>query len=209
MSKTCRDHASSILLAATASPVFFSPYRIRLPRLIYAIATARSFCIPENSQPVKWLVQRLRLSEGLIEPPSFALRVYQYVKDNDPPETPLLNSFFLHDLATARHLVAGHKANHALRLYLGIERPSHTHDLLARLYPFLIFEKKTQDTSAPDDFRQEMSEEAEHALRVYRPDGSICAAVLQASVPTRARPAGWCHPRTWQTHRDSGFASHG
>jgi len=78
----------------------------------------------------QWLVQRLRLPEGLIEPPSFALRVYQYVKDNDPPETPLLNSFFLHDLATARHLVAEKKANHALRLYLGIERPSHTHDLL-------------------------------------------------------------------------------
>jgi hypothetical protein len=51
-SKTCSDHAPSILLAATASPVFFLPHRIRLPHLMYAIAAARSFCIPENLQPV-------------------------------------------------------------------------------------------------------------------------------------------------------------
>src|SRR5262245_14797935 len=52
MSKTCRDHAPSILLAAAASPVFFSPHRIRLPHLMHAIVTARSFGIPENSQPL-------------------------------------------------------------------------------------------------------------------------------------------------------------
>jgi hypothetical protein len=51
-SKTCRDHAHSILLAATACPVFFSPHRFRLPRLTYAMAAARSFYIPENLQPV-------------------------------------------------------------------------------------------------------------------------------------------------------------
>src|SRR4029450_3395590 len=50
--KTCRDHAPSILHVATACQVFFSPHRFRLPRLQYAMATARSFCIPENSQPV-------------------------------------------------------------------------------------------------------------------------------------------------------------
>jgi hypothetical protein len=50
-SKTCCAHAPSILPAATACHVFFSPHRFRLPRLTYAMATARSFYIPENLQP--------------------------------------------------------------------------------------------------------------------------------------------------------------
>jgi hypothetical protein len=33
----------------------------------------------------------------------------------------------------------------------------------------VIFEKNTQDTYAPDGFRQETSEEAEHALRIHSP----------------------------------------
>src|SRR5215467_13889502 len=51
-SKTCRDHAYSIVLATTVCPVCFSPHRLRLPRLTYAMATVRSFSMPENSQPV-------------------------------------------------------------------------------------------------------------------------------------------------------------
>jgi hypothetical protein len=51
-STTGRDHAPFILLAATACPVFFSPHHFRLPRLMYVMATARSFYISENSQPV-------------------------------------------------------------------------------------------------------------------------------------------------------------
>jgi len=68
---------------------------------------------------------------------------------------------------------------------------------LARLDPCLIFEKKTPDTEATDGFRQETSEEAAHALRVYRPDDSLGAAILQASVPTRAGPARGRHSLAW------------
>jgi hypothetical protein len=52
MSKTCSAHAPFILHAATACHVFFSPHRIRLPRVTCVMATVRSFCIPKNSQQV-------------------------------------------------------------------------------------------------------------------------------------------------------------
>src|SRR5262249_38908976 len=49
-SKTCRDHAYSIVLATTVCPVFLSPHRLCLLRLTYAMATVRSFSMPENFQ---------------------------------------------------------------------------------------------------------------------------------------------------------------
>jgi hypothetical protein len=78
----------------------------------------------------------------------------------------------------------------------------------ARLDPFLIFAKKTQDTYVPDSVRQETSEEAEHALRVCCSDTSMCAAVLQTCFPTRATPASGCHPLAWHTHRYPGLVCH-
>jgi len=40
-STTCRDQAPSIIHAATACQVFFSPHRFHLPRLTDAMTTAR------------------------------------------------------------------------------------------------------------------------------------------------------------------------
>ncbi|WP_165402069.1 DEAD/DEAH box helicase [Rhizobium leguminosarum] len=49
-----------------------------------------------------WLIKTLGLTADLVRPPSFVVRSYQYFKFPDPPESILLNSFFLDDLAKAR-----------------------------------------------------------------------------------------------------------
>lgn len=49
----------------------------------------------------RWLVEQFGLPGHLVEPPSFALRVYHYYKARNPPEASLLNSFFIGDLADA------------------------------------------------------------------------------------------------------------
>src|SRR5262249_41447040 len=53
------------------------------------------------SAAYQWLVSTLGLAREFIQPPRFAVRSYQYYRNNDPPESLLLNSFFLDDLATA------------------------------------------------------------------------------------------------------------
>ena len=78
-----------------------------------------------------WLVVQFGLPAHLIEPPTFALRVYHYFKAKNPPEALLLNSFFLGDLARSAALVGQNAAPAGLRRYLGIERPKETFDLLS------------------------------------------------------------------------------
>ncbi|MEO4002117.1 hypothetical protein [Mesorhizobium sp. CAU 1732] len=79
----------------------------------------------------RWLVRQFGLASDLLEPPSFALRVYHYYKAKNPPEVALLNSFFLNDLAKAAALVAGPSAPAGLKGYLGLERPTTAVDLFA------------------------------------------------------------------------------
>jgi hypothetical protein len=43
----------------------------------------------------RWLVAQFVLPDHLVEPPTFALRIYHYFKAKNPPEASLLNSFFL------------------------------------------------------------------------------------------------------------------
>ncbi|QIG47069.1 hypothetical protein G5V57_04500 [Nordella sp. HKS 07] len=52
----------------------------------------------------RWLVETLGLDARFAEQPVFAVRSYQYFKLQDPPESILLNSFFLEDLARAAEL---------------------------------------------------------------------------------------------------------
>ncbi len=78
-----------------------------------------------------WLVPELGLHPSHVEPPSFAVRVYHYWQAQDPPEAPLLGSFFLEDLAAARRLVGEGKAAGNLRRYLGIDKPKTRKDVLA------------------------------------------------------------------------------
>jgi hypothetical protein len=76
------------------------------------------------------LLELLGLPAHLVEPPTFALRVYHYYKARNPPEVLLLNSFFLDDLGRATGLVRQNAVPAALRRYLGIETPAQTVDLL-------------------------------------------------------------------------------
>lgn len=70
-----------------------------------------------------WLVQAIDIPKDFVRPPTFAVRSYQYFKLQDPPESILLNSFFLNDLAEARTLVTHGNAPSNLARYLGLVRP--------------------------------------------------------------------------------------
>ena len=70
----------------------------------------------------QWLVEELGLPRELVSPPRFALRQYQYFRNPEPPDLPLLNSFFLGDLQMARGLFEKKAAPPNLRRYLGPER---------------------------------------------------------------------------------------
>ncbi|OCP17576.1 MULTISPECIES: AAA domain-containing protein [unclassified Ensifer] len=77
-----------------------------------------------------WLVQTIGLSARFAKPPAFAVRSYQYFKLQDPPESILLNSFFLDDLATAHTLVTSGEATPNLKRYLGALRPRRRRNLM-------------------------------------------------------------------------------
>lgn len=82
------------------------------------------------SRAHRWLVAQFGLPSHLVEPPSFAVRVYHYFKSRTPPEVSLLNSFFLTDLARCTTLISGDTPLPGLRRYLGIDKASPTFDLL-------------------------------------------------------------------------------
>jgi len=86
--------------------------------------------LPTIDRAYRWLVAQFGLPDHLVEPPTFAMRVYHYYKSKNPPEASLLNSFFLGDLARGAALVAENTAPAGLRRYLGTERPKETFDLL-------------------------------------------------------------------------------
>lgn len=77
----------------------------------------------------EFLVKRLGLPAHMIDAPSFALRHYHYWKALEPPDPPLLSSFYLGDLATAQSVVA-EKRHRNLSRYLGVERPVRSTDML-------------------------------------------------------------------------------
>ncbi|MCA9304494.1 MAG: hypothetical protein KC996_10260, partial [Phycisphaerales bacterium] len=76
------------------------------------------------------LIAKLELTGHEIVPPSFALRQYSWFRSRSTPETILLNSFFLEDLALARELAAKNRLPRALRHYLQAEKPHQRTDLL-------------------------------------------------------------------------------
>jgi hypothetical protein len=77
-----------------------------------------------------WLVETLGLTSDLVEPPTFAIRSYEYFRNPEPPEPLLLNSFFLSDLARARDHFVQKTATPNLRRYLGVDPPHKRHNLL-------------------------------------------------------------------------------
>lgn len=77
-----------------------------------------------------WLVNELKLDPNSVRPPSFAIRSFQYYKSNDPPDSLLLNSFYLADLDKARSLFAAGRAPETLKRYLGVVKHALQRDLL-------------------------------------------------------------------------------
>lgn len=99
-------------------------------------------CHNENGDPIpidldtvlnahRWLVSQFGVPEHLVEPPTFALRVFHHFKAKAPPEPSLLNSFYLEDLSEAAELIKAGKAGKGLRRYLGIDRPDQKIDILS------------------------------------------------------------------------------
>jgi AAA domain len=79
------------------------------------------------------LTTALKLDADLLDPPSFAIKSYQYFTTSGPPDALLLNSFFLGDLSFSRNLLAQGKAPKNLLRYLGVEQPAERHDLLTNI----------------------------------------------------------------------------
>lgn len=75
------------------------------------------------------LVDRLGMDRNFVDAPGFALRHYQWWKASEPPDPPILGSFYLADLALARSVVA-HGQHQNIARYLGLERPSERIDLI-------------------------------------------------------------------------------
>ncbi|HEX2642446.1 MAG TPA: helicase, partial [Thermoanaerobaculia bacterium] len=77
-----------------------------------------------------WLAASLGLPADLISPPRFAVRAYTSLRNPEPPEPLLLNSFYLDDLVKARTLFTEGGSTRNLRLYLGQDAPAQRRDLL-------------------------------------------------------------------------------
>ncbi|SHI39479.1 AAA domain-containing protein [Aureimonas altamirensis DSM 21988] len=78
----------------------------------------------------RWLVETLGLDAHFAKQPIFAVRSYQYFKLQDPPESILLNSFFLEDLASAAALTGNGKSTVNLNRYLGTTKPKTRRNLM-------------------------------------------------------------------------------
>lgn len=80
----------------------------------------------------RYVVEVCDLPSEWISPPSFAVRMYEYYKNQDPPDASLLNSFFINDLKTAKNLFLEGKETKNLRSYLGLDKPTNRLDLLQK-----------------------------------------------------------------------------
>lgn len=78
----------------------------------------------------RWLVETLGLDARFARQPVFAVRSYQYFKLQDPPESILLNSFFLDDLAKAGELTGAGQSTANLKRYLGEAKPKARRNLM-------------------------------------------------------------------------------
>lgn len=78
----------------------------------------------------QYLVKKLNLENLPTKKPYFAIRKFEYFASKTPPESSLLNSFFLEDLAAARSLARNAKLPNGLLHYLGQKQAGVRIDLL-------------------------------------------------------------------------------
>lgn len=79
----------------------------------------------------RWLVAQFGIPEHLVEPPTFAVKIFHHFKAKNAPEPSLLNSFYLEDLTKAARLIADNGAGSGLLRYLGCSRPADKVDVLS------------------------------------------------------------------------------
>lgn len=77
-----------------------------------------------------WLLDAIKLDRRLCRSPALAVKSYQYFKLPDPPESILLNSFFLDDLAQAGNRAEDGSLPSNLKRYLGLEKPASRRNLM-------------------------------------------------------------------------------
>lgn len=82
------------------------------------------------SQAYEWLVAKLGLPRQFVKPPSFAICSFQSYRVQSNPETVLLNSFFLKDLALVKIQAAKNRLPNILKRYLGTITPDSRSNLL-------------------------------------------------------------------------------
>lgn len=89
---------------------------------------------PLTKETIQSVYERLVTLLGLpfdwMSPPQFVVVQYVYYKDPSPPESLLLNSFFLDDLALVRRLLDHGRLPDTLQRYLQMVLPERTIDLL-------------------------------------------------------------------------------
>lgn len=90
--------------------------------------------LPVNKDVVNYikncLVEEFGVPVEYITDTCLAVRTYQYIKNAEPPEPMLLNSFFLADLTEAKKLFKDNRATINLKRYLGKKSPVGRIDIL-------------------------------------------------------------------------------
>ncbi|MFI4956529.1 MAG: AAA domain-containing protein [Gammaproteobacteria bacterium] len=76
------------------------------------------------------IVSSFEIPLDLVESPTFAVKIYQYIHSKNPPEPLLLNSFFLRDLSRAAKHIQNDTVPFALGRYLGIHRHEQVSNIL-------------------------------------------------------------------------------
>ena len=101
----------------------------QIERQLHSALASRLWRVDDEGEPIplsatditaayEWLIKELNLSKALCDKPALALRTYQYFKNEGPPETLLLNSFYLDDLSKAKAMFAdGTAPNNLCLLY--------------------------------------------------------------------------------------------
>lgn len=83
----------------------------------------RSLTITDINNAYCWIVNKLDIPSDFVKPPQIIIKTFQYFKNKEPPESILLNSFYLDDLSLAKKSFSSNKASLNLNKYLGAKQP--------------------------------------------------------------------------------------